>query len=303
MSVKQFFGGFTRFAGKFLYTGYSLVFVFGFLVSSLIYFHIEDSYEKKLFETLSVYVKAKTTDTLNKEEALLLNCLHLTNLLCKDRTSIFSNEISSFKSSVIHPITYDLMTAAGACGSNSYILSRLLNELKIPNRIGQMKVGGFYGRHIVVEAKTSKGWVVLDGSYDLYFKKADGQLASFNDLQNNWAYYRSQVPSRYKHQYNYEGVRYTNWNKIPVLMPALKGILTLIVGKEAANEFSLRTLLLRKFHLLFQLTVFLCLAIFVIVIHNYTRKSTVIVKKRFAFRVPDEKPLLVKAKELDGKCA
>lgn len=303
MSVKHFLGGFIRLARKFLYTGYSLVFVFGFLVASLIYFYVEDSYEKKLFETLSLYVKAKTTDTINREEALLLNCLHLTNILCKNRNSVFSKEISSFKSSIIHPVTYDLMTATGACGSDSYILSRLLNELKITNRIAQMMVMGRYSGHVVVEAKTSKGWVVLDGSYDLYFKKAGGQLASFKDVQNNWSYFRTQVPSDYKQQYKYEGVRYTNWDKIPVVTPALKGILTFIVGKEAANVFSLRTLLLRKFHLLFQFTVFICLTIFVVVIYKYTRKNTMIVKKRFAFLAPDKKPLLVKANELDGKRA
>jgi hypothetical protein len=299
MSVKFFWCGFTRFAGKFLFTGYSLVFVIGFLASSLLYFYVEDAYEKKIFETLSLYIKNKTPDTLNREEALLLNCLHLTNSLCKNRATVFSKEIGSFKSSVIHPVSYDLISSSGACGSNSYILSRLLNELKITNRIGQMKVGNLYSGHVVVEAKTSKGWVVLDGSYDLYFKKAGGQLASFKDVQHNWSFYRTQVPSDYKHQYKYEGVRYTNWDKIPVVTPALKSILMLVVGKEAVNELSLRTFFLRKFHLLFQLTVFICLTIFVVVIYNYTRKKTLTARKAKRFlTVPDKKSLLVKANEL-----
>ena len=108
------------------------------------------------------------------------------------------------------------MTTNGACGSYSYILSRLLNELKIPNRIAQMKVNGEYGGHILVEAKTPKGWIVLDGLYDLYFKKMNGELASFKDVQDNWNYFRDQVPANYNHQYRFEGVRYTNWSKIPV---------------------------------------------------------------------------------------
>jgi hypothetical protein len=294
---------FTRFAGKFIYTKYNLVFIIGFLVSSLLYFYIEDSYEKKIFESLSSYIKDKTAATRNREQALLLNCLHLTNFLCKDRASVFSKEVSSFKSSFIRPVTYDLQTANGACGSNSYILSRLLNELNITNRIAQMNVGGLYSGHIVVEAKTSKGWVVLDASYDLYFKKADGQLASFKDVQRNWSYYHTQVPSDYNHHYTYEGVRYTNWEKIPVVMPALKGILMLVVGKEATNGFSLRTILLRKFHLLFQLTAFICLAIFAGIMYTYTRKSTFIAKKRFTFLFPNEKYLVVKANKLDGKRA
>jgi hypothetical protein len=288
--VKLFWYSFTRLAGKFFYTGYSLVFIIGFLVSSLFYFHIEDSYEKKLFETLAVYVKDNTPDTINREEALLLNSLHVTNLLGKNRAVVFSKEVSSFKSSFIHPVTCDLTTVNGACGSYSYTLSRLLNELNITNRIAQMKVNDLYGGHIIVEAKTSKGWVVLDGSYDLYFKNANGQLASFNDVQHNWNYYRTQVPSGYNYQYNYAGVRYTNWDKIPVVMPALKSILKLAIGEEAVNELSLRTVFLRKFYMLFQVTAFICLMIFIVVIYKYTRKNKFIIKKRFPFLFPEVKP-------------
>lgn len=294
---------FTRVTGEFLYTRYTRTFINGFLVASLLYFHAEDSYEKKIFETLSLYVKDKTSDTSNREETLLLNCLHLINTLGQNRANIFSKEVKSFKSFVIHPVTYDLITANGACGSHAYILSRLLNELKITNRIAQMKVGERYSGHVLVEAKTAKGWVVLDGLYGLCFKKADGQLASFKDVQHNWSYYCTQVPSNYNHKYKYEGVRYTNWNKIPLVMPAIKGILMLAIGKEAVNELSLRTALLRKFHLLFNMTVFICLTIFAGVIFNYTRRNTIIVKKRFPFLYLDKKSLLAKANELDRKRA
>lgn len=258
------------------------------------YFYTEDSYEKKLFETLASYVKDEAPNSANKEEALLLNSLHLTYQLGSKRASIFNGkEINSFKSLVIHPVTYDLMTANGACGSFAYILSRLLNELNIPNRIAQMKVDGLYGGHILVEAKTSKGWVVLDGLYDLYFKKANGALASFNDVQNNWDYYRSQVPGNYDFRYNYSGVRYTNWNKIPVLMPAVKSVLELTIGKQASKYFSMRTFFLRKFHFLFEVTLFIGLIILGIVIGKYVRRNPATVKKYFPFLYPDKKSMVV----------
>jgi hypothetical protein len=196
---------------------------------------------------------------------------------------------------VIHPVTYDLMTTNGACGSYSYILSRLLKELNVPNRIAQMKVDGLYGGHILVEAKTSKGWVVMDGLYDLYFKKADGTLASFNDVQNNWDYYKTQVPANYDFRYNYGGVRYTNWNKIPVLMPAIKSILELSLGKKAAGSFSMRTFFLRKFHLLFEVTLFLCFIILVVLIRRYVRNNPEKVKKYFPFLYSGKRPLVVMA--------
>jgi hypothetical protein len=248
---------------------------------------------------MASYVKNKIPDSVsNKEEALLLNSLHLTHHLGEDRAPIFSGkDFNSFKSSVIHPVTYDLMTTDGACGSYAYILSRLLNELKIPNRIAQMKVNGRYGGHILVEAQTGKGWVVLDGSYDLYFKKANGDLASFNDVQNNWNYYRTQVPANYDLRYKYEGVRYTNWNRIPVVMPAIKSIMELAIGQEAVRYFSLRTSFLRKFHVLFEVTLFICLAIFGFVIRNYLRKNPEMIRIYFPNLYSKKRSLIVYAPE------
>lgn len=287
---------FTRFTGKFLNSRKILVFINGFLVASLVYFYTEDSYEENLFKTLASSIKDVTPGSANREEALLLNSLHLTYQLGSNRASIFNGkQINSFKSTVIHPVTYDLMTANGACGSFSYILSRLLKELNIPNRIAQMKVDGLYGGHILVEAKTSKGWVVMDGLYDLYFKKANGALASFNDVQNNWDYYKTQVPANYDLRYKYDGVRYTNWEKIPVLMPAMKGILELTMGKEAAKYFSLRTSFLRKYHWLFEVTLVICLIILGVLIRRYMRNNPEKVKKYFSFLYSNKGPLVAMA--------
>jgi hypothetical protein len=302
--VKFLWRGITRLAGKLFYSKYSFVFINGFLLASLFYFYTEDSYEKKLFETLALYVKENTSDAANREEALLLKSLHLTHFLGKNRADIFSiKQVSSFKASVIHPVTYDLMTASGACGSYSYILSRLLNELKIPNRIAQMKVDSLYGGHILVEAKTSRGWVVLDGSYDLYFKKANGALAGFEDVKNNWDYYHTQIPSGYNPNYRYEGVRYMNWDKIPVVMPALKGILTLAIGKKAVNDFSLRSSFLRKFHLLFLVTAFLFMMLWVIVICKYIRKGAGNLKRYLLVLFSDKRSLFVLVREPERKRA
>jgi len=289
--------------GRTFKSRYALVFLNGFLLASLLYFYSEDSYEKKLFEALASYVE-ETPGTKNNEEALLLNSLHLTYNLGKNRADIFANkEINTLKASLIHPVTYDLMTTNGACGSYAYILSRLLNELKIPNRIAQMKVDGLYGGHILVEAKTSKGWVVLDGSYDLYFKKADGSMASFNDVQNNWAYYHTQVPANYNFRYSYNGVRYTNWERIPVVMPVIKGVLTLAVGKEIANGFSIRTFVLRKFHLLFDATVGIYALIILLVLRRYLQRNRGSIKSYLSSIFPGKKPVLIISAKQERKVA
>jgi len=236
---------------------------------------MEDSYEDQLFRAMAQYVKDKTAKQSSAaEEAVLLESLHLTYHLGHERAGIFSNnEISALKPSLIHPVTYDLMTTNGACGSYSYILSSLLNRLKIPNRIAQMKVNGMYGGHILVEAKTAKGWAVLDGSFDLYFRKPDGNLASFSDVESNWNYYKKQVPGGYNNNYRYEGVRYTNWEKVPVLMPLAKNILYLFIGKERTDGLSFRSLFLRKFHILFVTVGMLYLLLVFSVIRKYIRKN------------------------------
>jgi hypothetical protein len=172
------------------------------------------------------------------------------------------------------------LTTEGACGSYAFIASRLLAECNVPNRILQMQVNGLPGGHILLEAKGSSGWVVLDPLYDLYFTRPDGKKASFKDVQGNWELYRQQVPRDYDARYKYEGVRYTNWEKIPVLMPFLKSLSYAIIGKERTDTFSLRTLLLRKFHIIFLATAILYSFVLYATINRYVRskKKPVVVK-------------------------
>lgn len=258
-----------------LFNKYVVLFINGFLLATLIYSRMEDNYEKGLFKGMADYVKSKAGTSAHNEETLLLQSLHLTYYLGQTRSGIFDNKDISVVKSSIDPLAYDLMTFKGACASYACILSRLLNELHIPNRIAQMKVNGLYGGHILVEAKTAKGWVVLDGVYDLYFRRSDGSLASFADVQQHWDIYQQQVPSNYNKTYRYEGVRYTNWNKIPVLMPLIKNICYLILGKKSTENFSIRPQLLSKYHIFFQLIigVFLLETLVITRIYLHKRRS------------------------------
>jgi len=265
---------FVAFIRKALQSRYSLFFLNGFLLACLLYFYMEDSYERQLIKAMADYVSDKAQITGNREEDLLLKSLHLTNYLGKSRSFIFNDkELHGLKSSFIHPVTVDLQTASNACGSYAYILSRILSELNITNRIAQMKVNGKYGGHILVEAKTSKGWVVLDGSYNLLFRKPDGAMASFADVMANWDFYKKQVPADYNFMYSYQGVQYTNWNKIPVLMPMIKNILSVFIGKEEAENYSFRTYLLRKYNLLFKATAIIYLTLVIMMVRRYFNRN------------------------------
>jgi hypothetical protein len=234
---------------------------------------MEDRYEKSLFEALASYVKGNQHPNATEKE-ILLNSLQVIHALESNRNEVFGkSRFYSVKSPLFNSVTYDLMTANGACGSYAFILSRLLTELHIPNRIAQMVVKGQYGGHILLEAQTLHGWAVLDPMYNLSFIKPDGNLASFANVHNNWNYYRKQLPPNYDTTYCYDGVRYTNWQKIPILMPLLKNALTLVWGKERTAFFSLRVLLLRKFHILFLTTGILYLLLLFSTIRRYVKIS------------------------------
>lgn len=185
-------------------------------------------------------------------------------------------DFSGMKADLIQPVTFDLMTGKGACGSNSYVLGRILQEFGMQVRFPQMKVNGAYGGHILLEAKTSDGWKVFDPLYNLAFKRPDGKLASFSDVHADWNYYKQQLPKDYDINYAYEDARYTNWGKIPVVMPLIHQFLSLIKGKEAADTYSLRTLFLSKYNIIFNTILVVYIALCLSMVKLFARKKKAI---------------------------
>lgn len=203
--------------------------------------------EKELFGALANNVKLQAGNQA-KDDSVVLLANHLVHALEQDKQAAFSGmRLNGFKARYLQPITYDLMTGKGACGSNSLVLARLLMELDYPVRIAQMIVNNNFGVHIVVEARVNGKWVVLDPLYDLCFRKPNGQMASFDEAGKDWANFKTQLPEGYNTAYNYAGVRYTNWDKVPVLLPALYKMLAFVKGDQWADHISLRVLILRKF--------------------------------------------------------
>lgn len=255
-----------------------MLFLYGFLLASLLFFHMENKYEQEVFKVLTNYVRESNSAPENKD-SIIVHSLHLTHHLGERRSKVFASEKINSLKSFIHPVTYDLQTTQGACGSYSYILGRLLEEQHIESRIAQMSVNGQYGGHMVVEAYGTNGWVVVDPTFDINFTKADGKLANFKDVQGDWDFYKQQVSADYDMSYAYEGARYTNWQKIPVVMPVLKKVLYWTMGKEKTDGFSMRMLFLKKWQVLFNIT----LVLYVILILATFRKYG----KSFRRRIPN----------------
>jgi len=280
----------------------------GFLLATILYCYVERQYEQNLYTSIADYVRSQSLGISGgqkvSEDSLCINSLHLVHRLGERRQPVFENNpVTGVKAGILQPVSIDLMTAQGACGSHSYVLARLLQELNFEIRIPQMTVQGQDAGHIIVEAKTSHGWVVLDPLSDAYFKNPDGMLAGFNDVKDNWTSFQQQLPPGYNMSYRYEGVRYTNWNKIPVVMPLIKGFLTLAVGKEIANNFSFRTYALRKFHILFEATIFIYSLIFLFICRRYLRRNHEKITRHLPSFFPHKKPVLIISGKPERKVA
>jgi len=249
-------------------------FLNGLAVGILFYFYSEDTYEHQLFKALADNVSRNLpTDKQTVDDSILVRSLRLTHYLEKNRENVFGDfQLHGFKAEYLQPVTFDLMTGKGACGSNAYVLGRLLMEFGYPIRFAQMKVDGNYGGHIILEVFAKERWQVLDAFYNLRFVDTTQTGVSFLEVKSNWSLYSNQLPLEYNHTYDFEGVRYTNWDKIPVLMPLTYNLISFFKGKEFADTVSLRTIILRKFRFLFITSLVLFVLLHLIRFYIYRRE-------------------------------
>jgi hypothetical protein len=215
------------------------------LVISICYLQLESNHETALFQNI---VRVSRSETAGKHDTVLIKHLMFSiNKMMHDRNDIFKNtEQLSLKASVFQSVDADLMYGAGACGGFSKVFARALKAAGYTTRIGQMKVNGNYGGHILLETylPSLQKWVVMDPLFLLVFTNPKGQWASFKEVHENWDYYKKQIYYNYNYNYKYAGIRYTNWSKVPVLGSLVYNGLVLVKGKEEANTISLRPYLL-----------------------------------------------------------
>ena len=247
---------------------YFLAFLNGFLIATLFYFRMEANYEEELFSAIRQNISNKI-NLRDNQDSIVVKVMQGCNSLLSNRSSFFKGQnLDGFEVDYLHPASIDLMTAKGACGSYAMVLARLFQNYDFSVRIAQMKANGMFAAHNVVEVRTSGGWAVLDPFFNVYFKKPGTGLASFADVRNHWNYYRNQLPEGYDPSYKYEDVRYTNWNKIPLVMPTFKKLLDIVLGKTKADTISLRTYFLRMYDFYFYLILVLYIPIFIFTIRR-----------------------------------
>jgi hypothetical protein len=248
-----------------------LMFLNGFLLASVFYFKMESSYENGLFLSIKANIDSRI-DANDTQDSIVIKAMTAVNYLMVNRADMFANIKSlGLEADLLHPTSVDLMTTRGACGSYSTVLARVLQTYHYPLRIAQMKANGYFGAHNLVEVKTTSGWVVLDPTFNLYFTRPDAHLASFSDVHNNWNFYAHQTPVGYDQNYRYEDVRYTDWDKIPVILPAMRGVLSLFIGSEGVKTFSFRTYFLKIYEIYFYISLLLYIPIFFLTLRRFVK--------------------------------
>ncbi len=228
-----------------------IIFLLGITLSSTFHFKNESIYEDALFESIVDKIKEEAGPT-QSIDSFFVAAMQMTHTLEYNRQLIFGGKkLTGLKAQFFRPAAIDLMTGDGACGSYATVLARILKAGGYEVRIAHMTVQHNPAGHMVVEAKKRSNWIVLDPLLEQYFKKPDGSLASFKDVQHNWAYYKLQTNTGYTSAYSYDSVRYTNWSKIPVLGNFTYTVLKIVFGKTQTDEMAIRSYFLRKYQFLY----------------------------------------------------
>lgn len=244
---------------------------------SIGFLYLERQHEDTLYHNIIRATKINHPATGN-DTAYIRTLMRTINSMMYNRFAVFNNtEQLSLKNRMFHSVDADLMYGQGACGGFSKVLSRSLQLSGYKVRIGQMKVNGLYGGHIIVEVflKDVQRWAVIDPLFLLTFTGKDGNWAGFEEIKNNWASYQKQVPAAYNMAYTYADVRYTNWEKIPVAGKLIYQSVALFFGRERAKSISLRTFLLNKYALWFKATLALYAVFFVFSYRRFSKQSVI----------------------------
>jgi hypothetical protein len=204
------------------------------------YLYTQAAYVDRTFD----YIAARVTTPAMTQREKAVALLHATHDLLEPREKFFEGRRDhGAREDWFHAADFALIEARGACGAYSQVFAQALEAADIDIRIAQMMCAHGPGCHIVVEANIEGRWVVMDAAYDTAFENPDGTLATFGEIGADFPTFRKQLPPNYDDRFAYAGVRYTNWDKVPVLMPALKAVLGLFMGQHV-DEVCLRSYVL-----------------------------------------------------------
>ena len=164
------------------------------------------------------------------------------------------HEKQSWKQDVFQSADIDLMYGSGACGGYSKVLARTLQLRGFQVRIGQLKTLKFgYGGHIIIEfySEVLKKWVFVDPLFKLIIRQENGDWVSVKEVAKHYNLYRDQFPEEFNQRFQFNDVRYTNWDKWFGISKPYYYLAKLFKGEHYADTICLRMYTLSSFPVLF----------------------------------------------------
>ncbi len=128
----------------------------------------------------------------------------------------------------------------GGCGSHTRVVVSMLQASGIQCRPLFLLDESGKSIHTVVQADIDGRWAIADALFGVVFRRDDGTLATAEDLAADSALYHRQVAwgRGYPTDYTYERRSIMNWGKVPVVLPALKGMLEGVFGAHRIDDYA-----------------------------------------------------------------
>jgi hypothetical protein len=244
------------------------------MVLVLVFFLLEWQHENKLYENIIVandHNYGPTSDTAEVRTLMLT-----ISALMVSRSDLFHDQQNfSLKQRMFQSADRDLMYGSGACGGFSKVLARTLQLKGYNVRIAQLKTLTYgYGGHTVVEfySTSCQSWVMVDPILHGIFIQPNGKWAGIQEIRDHWTEYMDQMPEKFRLEYRFDGVRYTNWDKLGFFSRGIKSMLDWTLGEERANKVCLRTYFLSTYPFYFTLSVSVYLLMILVGWYLFNRK-------------------------------
>ena len=237
---------------------------------ALVALHVMADYEDALFDQIVAAVVQPEWPEAQKIAALTAE----THALLKDRAKFFVNTgYVAPRTSWLTSADVNLLDGRGVCRSHASVLGRLLDRAGIHFRIVRIYFPdkGTWACHLGIEAEAEGKWRAIEPYDNIVFP------VDYLELSRHWADYKALAPAGYDPRLDQAEIHYTNWRRIPVIMPAIKKILD-VTAPEFASTFSLRRYLLNAYRV-YEIGLLLVL----LAVANYFLLRFAIVRSRRAF--------------------
>ena len=150
-----------------------------------------------------------------------------------------------YKYNLFHPSARNVVSYGcdyrGGCGSSSRVVLALLDVSGINSRSLVLRDENDRRIHAVVNASIDNTWAVADPLYGLVFTSVAGEIVTAEELRGNRALFLANVernPSYPQAVFTYDNYALMNWKKIPVVLPAIRWVLSHTIGEERTAAIS-----------------------------------------------------------------